>query len=396
MNKKKLMILGASQLQLPAIIKAKEKGLYVIVLDMNKNAIGVSYADEFYEISTIDKDSIVKKAEELKIDGIMTLATDMPMRAVAAVGEHLGLKTISYETAERATDKARMRECLLKNNVPIPYFFSVFTFKDFEKAVNLFHGDLIIKPADSSGSRGVYLLKGRKELQRAYDYSKKYSLSGQILVEEYMQGPEVSVETITINGTTHIIAITDKLTTGAPYFVEIGHSIQSLLSDNIKKEIEDVTKSAISALGIDNSPAHTEIIVTEEGPKIVELGARLGGDNITTSLVPLATGVDMVRACIELAINGLPDIDQKFYRGAAIRYFRTKAGKIVDICSVDKAEHIDGVKQISFIKNTGDYIDGIYSSSDRIGFIISQAENPYKAISICNNVQDLIEIRLER
>lgn len=119
---KKLMILGASQLQLPAIVKAKNMGLHVIVLDINKNAIGVNYADEFYEISTIDTESIIKKAEELNIDGIMTLATDMPMRAVAAVGERLGLNTISYETAIRATDKARMREQLSKSNVSIPFF----------------------------------------------------------------------------------------------------------------------------------------------------------------------------------------------------------------------------------------------------------------------------------
>lgn len=386
------MILGASQLQLPAIVKAKEMGLHVIVLDINKNAIGVNYADEFYEISTIDTESITKKAEELNIDGIMTIATDMPMRAVAAVGEKMGLNTIDYETAIRATDKARMRERLLKCNVPIPFFSSIRTYEEFKKVVNSYKGDLIIKPADSSGSRGVHLLQDRNELEEVYEYSKKFSRTGEIVVEEYMIGPEVSVETITIEGITHIIAITDKLTSGPPYFVEMGHSIPSLLSHDTKENISDVTKAAISAIGINNSPAHTEIIVTDQGAKVVEIGARLGGDNITTSLVPLATGIDMVKACIDLAIGNKPHISQKFSKGSAIRYFNSKEGVLSKIEGINKASNN---AKIIMSKSIGDRTSNIRSSVDRIGYVVAYAESAQKAIDICQKTISEIKITID-
>ncbi len=395
MAQKKLMILGASQLQLPAIIKAKEMGLHVIVLDINKDAVGTVYADEFYEISTIDIEHIVIKAKELKIDGIMTLATDMPMRAVAAVGEMLGLNTINYETAIMATNKVKMREILSYYGVPIPFFSSVRTYEDFKRVVNTFHGDLIVKPADSSGSRGVFLLQDNIELEKIYNYSKKYSRSGEIIIEEYMKGLEVSVETITINGNTHVIAITDKVTTGPPYFVEMGHSIQSLLPEDIKKNIEEVAKAAISALGIDNSPAHTEIIITNQGAKIVELGARLGGDNITTSLVPLATGVDMVRACIDLAIGNKPDVRQKFSKGSAIRYFNSHEGVLSKIDGIDEVKNKAGIFEVTLLKSLGDKVNNIRNSTDRIGYVIAHAESPQMAIHICQQAMDEIKIVIQ-
>jgi len=395
MSQKKLMILGASQLQLPAIIKAKEMGLYAIAIDIDKDAIGVKYADEFCNISTIDIDSILEKAEEHKIDGIITLATDMPMRAVAAVGEKLKLNTISYETAIRATDKAKMRERLFNYNVPIPFFSAVRTYEDFERVVNSYNRDLIIKPADSSGSRGVQLIQNKNRLNNIYEYTRSFSRTGEVVVEEYMKGPEVSVETITINGITNILAITDKLTTGSPHFVEMGHSIQSLLPNDVKENIGEVTKAAIAALGIENSPAHTEVIITDEGAKIVELGARLGGDNITTSLVPLATGIDMVKACINLAIGIKPDIKQKFNKGAAIRYFNSKEGVLSKVEGIDTVNKKNGIYEIIISKSIGDKLKNICSSSDRIGHVIAYADSVQEAIDICQNAIRNIKVTID-
>ena len=123
---KKLMILGASILQLPAIIKAKEMGLHVIAVDMDQNAVGLQYADTKLIISTIDIVNVVKAAKEYNIDGIMTLASDMPMRAVAAVAKELNLIGIDDDTALKAPNKAYMRQCLKDNNVHIPIFYRVF------------------------------------------------------------------------------------------------------------------------------------------------------------------------------------------------------------------------------------------------------------------------------
>ena len=395
---KTLMILGASILQIPAILKAKEMGLQVIAVDMDKNAVGFQHADICLDISTIDIPKVVHAAQKYKIDGIMTLASDMPMRTVAAVAKELNIVGISEETALNATNKGMMRECLKQYNIPIPLFFKVNTKEEYINAIKQFDDKCIVKPADNSGSRGVYLIsniKDKKTIHHAYKYSKRYSRSGEIMVEEYMEGPEVSVEALSVEGEVHGIAVTNKLTLGAPKFVEMGHSQPSLLPREIEKEVTMIATDAIKAIGIENGPSHTEIIITKEGPKIVELGARLGGDNIATHLVPLSTGVDMVKCCIDIALNNKPEFGGKIRKGSAIRYFMTSAGRITDISGIDKAQKIPGVKQITFIKNIGDVIYDINSSSDRIGFVIAQSESANEAISVCEEVLSKIEIDID-
>lgn len=382
---KKIMILGASILQFPAIEKARQMGLKTVVVDMNPDAIGFKIADICEVISTIDIPKVVEAAKRNHVDGIMTLATDMPMKTVAAVAKEMGLIGISEDTALKATNKAEMRKCLREKNVPIPKFYRVSELDQYNTIITDFQS-CIVKPADSSGSRGVYLVQNtsnKVSVDEAFQHSKKFSRSGDIVVEEYMQGPEVSVETLSIDGVVHVIQITDKLTTGAPFFVEMGHSQPSQLSEEIQANIKDVAVQAIQALGISIGPSHTEIIVTSDGAKIVEIGARLGGDCITTHLVPLSTGVDMVEYCIRISLGEVPNILPKWNKGAAIRYFDSCEGIIQNITGVDMARNIPGVVDVAFVKRIGDSIVNIESSADRIGFIIAKAETADKAISIC-------------
>jgi biotin carboxylase len=396
--KKKVMILGASLLQLPAILKAKEMGLRVIAVDMDKDAIGFEYADVCVETSTINIQKVVQEAKKHQIDAILTIASDMPMRTVAAVSEELKIVGISKETAINVTNKASMREVLMQHGVPIPMFFKVFTKEEYYQVIHNFRGRFIVKPADNSGSRGVILVEditNIKSINYAFEYSKNNSRCGEIVVEEYMEGPEVSVETLSFDGETYIIAITDKLTTGAPRFVEMGHSIPSQLSIKTKLQIEKVAFDAINAMGIHNGPSHIEIIVTKDGPKVVELGARLGGDNITTHLVPLATGVDIVKACIEIALGNKPKFENKHSMGAAIRYFNTTKGKIIDIKGEQELKEIKEVVEYKFTKHIGEIVGEINSSSDRAGFIIVQSYNANNAIEICEDAIGKIQFECD-
>ena len=399
MNKcKRIMILGAGILQLPAILKAKEMGLQVIAVDMNESSVGFRYADTSLSISTIDIPKVVDAAKQYRVDGVMTLASDMPMRTVAAVAKELNIVGINEETALSATNKAVMRECLKSHNVPIPMFFKVNNEDEYITAIHQFKGKFIVKPADNSGSRGVFLVKDNTDaetIKYAYEYSKKNSRGGIIIVEEYMQGKEVSVETLSVNGEVHIIAVTDKLTTGAPRFVEMGHSQPSHFSEILKNRIKTVATNAVKAIGIENGPSHTEIIVTDEGPKVVELGARLGGDNITTHLVPLSTGIDMVKCCINIALGEKPDLKSTINKGAAIKYFDTLSGRINNITGVHEAELIPGVTQISFMKSIGDTVGEITSSTDRVGFVIAQAKDIEAAIQACDKAMKRITIHVE-
>jgi biotin carboxylase len=229
----------------------------------------------------------------------------------------------------------------------------------------------------------------------AYEYSRAYSRGGDVVVEEYMRGPEVSVETLSVGGECHVVQITDKLTTGAPHFVEMGHSQPTQLCSRTVEQIKWITQAANRAVGITDGPSHTEIIVTAEGPKIVELGARLGGDCITTHLVPLSTGVDMVECCIRIALGEQPDFVPKFKKGSAIRYFEQTAGVVQSISGVEEAEKTPGVQQISIVHGVGETVTEITSSGARLGFVIAQAETAEQAVAVCKNAQKKIAINIE-
>ena len=373
---KKIMILGASILQLPAIEKAKEIGLEVIVIDMNPAAVGFKVPGITKEvISTVDTQAILEAAKRHKIDGILTIASDMPMQSVAVVSHEMGLVGISEDTALKATNKAIMRDALNEVGVPVPLYFRVKGKNEFKEAVGKVQSagyKCIVKPADNSGSRGVNLLKEDSDLYSAYEYTAHYSRGGEIVVEEFMEGPEVSVETLAVDGIVNVIQITDKLTTGAPYFVEMGHSQPSQFSEELKERIKEVAVAANRAIGIQDGPSHTEIKVTKDGPKIVEIGARLGGDCITTHLVPLSTGVNMVECSIRIALGEKPDMEPKWDKGAAIRYFTAENGVIKSITGIEEAKRLNGVCQIEIVHGVGDSLGDIKSSNDRAGFIITQ------------------------
>lgn len=394
------MILGASILQLPAIEKAKEMGLEVIAVDMNPDAEGFKVPGVIKEvISTIDTPAIIEAARRHRIDGIMTLATDMPMRSVASVAKEMGLTGIDEGTALRATNKAEMRKALKAYNVPVPRFFTASDESEYNEVVKQFSVPFIVKPVDSSGSRGIFEvadITDENMVRKAYDYCKPYSKTGDVIVEEYMSGPEVSVETLSVDGTCHVLQITDKLTTGAPHYVEMGHSQPTRHSKEIAKKISETAIAANKAIGIKNGPSHTEIIITGEGPKIVEIGARLGGDCITTHLVPLSTGVDMVECNIRIAMGEKPDISCKYNRGSAIRYLSTENGVIKNIKGLDAAKKTDGVVQVSIVHNVGDRVDGIKSSGDRVGFVIAQGRNAAEAIKSAESALSTIKVEVHK
>lgn len=392
---KRLMIVGASVLQLPAILKAKEMGLYVAVVDYNPQAVGIRYADKYYNASTMDEEAVLAAAEDFCPDGIMTLATDMPMRGVSKACEMLSLHSIKYDTAVKATDKFEMIKAFKAYGVPSPWYYAVDSIVELKALEGRVTFPCIIKPTDNAGSHGVAKVGSFQELLDNYEYSHSCSRHGKVIVEEYLDGPEVSVEVMVVDGQVNILQITDKITTGAPHFVEMGHTQPSQLPANTQQQIRNVAEEACKSIGLDKGPAHVEMKVTSHGPVMIELGARMGGDNITTHLVPLSTGIDMVKATIDVALGQDPDIKQTLHCGSAIRYFDLPFGTIKAVVGVEEAERIPGVKQITFTKNIGDKSTPIECSNDRIGFVIAQGRTAEDAISSCNQAISQIKISIE-
>ncbi len=386
-------------MQVPSIKKAHEMGYYVIAVDMNPEAEGFKYADEAVVVNTIDIPGVVEAAKRLKIDGVYT-TSDFPVRTIAAVGEALNLPAISVENAYKATDKIKMREALKAAGVPVPLFFKARSEDEFMAAVKEIrsHGyKCIVKPADSSASRGVDLLDkyDADYLKDVYQYSKSYSHSGEVVVEEFMEGPEVCVETLNVNGTCYPIQITDKLTTEAPYFVEMGHTQPSQHTPEEQADIKRVAIACNMALGNYNGSSCTEIKLTKDGAKVVEMGARLAGDYMTSDLVPLSTGVDMVESIIKIAMGEKPDVEHKFEKASAVRFLGAKEGTIKSISGVENAAKVPGVIRVEMYVKPGDKSVEIKSSLDRLGYVISQAETPQDAVRICEEAMKKIKIEVE-
>ncbi|WP_029323204.1 ATP-grasp domain-containing protein [Butyrivibrio sp. AE3004] len=411
---KKIFILGASALQVPAIKKAKEKGLYVYALDYDPEAVGIEFADEFLCISTIDRDAVLEAAKKYEPDYIITSTSDMPVRTVAFVNEQLGKRNdISYENSICATDKAAMRRRMKECNVPIPEFHVVSDEKEFMEAARLLGDRFVCKPADNAASRGVVLVNAsgyktpeedikQEKLKEIYNYTRQYSRSGEVLLEEFMEGPEVSVESFTVSGETNIITITDKMVTEVPFFVETGHTEPSRLPKEVQDDIKKVAKAAIKAVGIIDGPSHTEIKVTKEGAKLVEIAARLGGDFITSRLVPLSTGVDLIDLCISSTIGEKVDCKSSKNEGSAIRFLHSKEESSADgkefvitaIEGVFEAEKMPGVVEISIYKKVGEKAGRLKNSGDRWGHIIAVGKNADEAEANAKKAEEHIVFRL--
>lgn len=398
---KKMMILGASALQVPAIIKAKELGYQIILVDYDENAVGFQLADIKLVVSTLDQEEVYRQALRYCPDVVITSTSDGPVRTAAYVNEKLGKQPdLAYEDSLCATIKSYMRERLKENHVPIPDYYAVRNFEEFMDAVRNLKGCCIVKPADNAGSRGVVSLddlekKTEEELLHTYEYSKGNSRNGTVMVEEFMKGAEVSVEAMTVNGETTIITITDKYITPPPYFVEIAHSEPSRLDMKTQEQIKQVALQAVSAIRLQNGPSHTEIKVTEEGPKIVELAARLGGDFITSKLVPLSTGIDMVGASVLLAAGEDVNLEHKWQKGAAIHFIQGREGIIRSIGIDERIYALQGVEEVVIDKKAGDAVNGTKSSNDRLGHIITVCGSAEEAMEIGRKALELIHVEYE-
>ena len=315
---KRILILGAGEMQMPIIQKALESSIYTIVVDSNSEAPGLFIANKAALISTLDLEKILRFAKEENINGILT-TSDAPVNSVALVAEELSLPAMTVNVARICTDKFLQRSFLRDHGIKTPIFKLIGDVSEI-KAIDSF--PMVIKPVDSSASRGVKKVGCSNELKLQYPKTKEYSKLGKIIVEEYLEGREFSVETITQFGITTIIAITEKLINKSDkgFFVESAHLIPARISEEEHVLISNEVMRFIAALGLDNSPTHTEVILNSDGAYIIESGCRLGGDYITSDLVPLSTGVDMLGNLLSLSLGYKVNVQHKYERVAAVQF----------------------------------------------------------------------------
>lgn len=308
MQIKKLAVIGASYLQLPLVQKAKEMGLEVHCFAWEEGAVCKEFADYFYPISIVEKKEILNICQEVGINGICTIASDVAAPTVAYVANKMNLVGNDYKAAVRANNKYQMREAFMKAGVPCPKFMMVtpetLHTPEVLDGLRVFKYPMITKPSDRSGSLGVTKIMNPTEFYPGVELAMEKSFKHQAMVEEFIEGREISVEFISYNGKHYPLQITDKVTTEAPHFVELEHHQPSTLSDEMFATIYDITKSALNALGLTNGASHAEYKITKDGRiAIMEIGGRMGGDFIGSDLVKLSTGYDFVKGVIDVALG---------------------------------------------------------------------------------------------
>lgn len=364
MGKKKIAIIGAAIFQEPAILKAKEMGLETHVFAWAQGDPGEKLADFFYPISIREKDEILSKCREIGIDAIVSIASDLAMTTVNYVAENMGLNGNSVQATEISTNKHLMRETFEKNGDPSPRSLLVDASTDLG-SIGLEY-PLIVKPTDRSGSRGVKKVTDAKQLRNAVYKAREYSFENRAVVEEFIEGDEYSIEYISYHGEHRFIAATQKITTGAPFFIETGHRQPALLDDAVVQKIKEVSEHALGSLQIENGAAHIELKIKDGDIKIVEIGGRMGGDFIGSDLVPLSTGYDFVRAVIDVALDRQPEIPSGKAQAHAGVNFLMEAKDIVEYRNF-KEEHPGAIIKEHI---DSDFSDAVTDSSNRHGYYI--------------------------
>lgn len=372
---KKIAVIGASYLQLPLVKKAKEMGLEVHCFAWAEGAVCKELADYFYTISIVEKEEILKVCQEVGIDGICTIASDVAAPTVAYVANKMNLVGNDYEAAVKANNKYQMREAFMKAGVPCPKYMMATseTLHSVEVIEGLreFQYPMISKPSDRSGSLGVTKIMDSSEFYPAVELAMEKSFKHQAMVEEFIEGREISVEFISYNGVHYPLQITDKVTTEAPHFVELEHHQPSTLSEEMFTTIYDITKNALNALGLTNGASHTEYKITKEGRiAIMEVGGRMGGDFIGSDLVRLSTGYDFVKGVIDVALGEFEEPVKTLNMCSGI-YFLCK-----------ETEHLKTIIENwrdnpAFVEGeiTDNELHEVTCSADRSGYVIYQTKS---------------------
>ncbi len=399
-----LFIIGAGIEAIPGIRKAKEMGLRVVVSDMNPHAPGFAEADDKIIASTYDVKSTVDAAIQYNktvrtIDGVICIASDVPL-TVASVAEALNLQGISVESARLGMDKLDMKRRFAEDKIPVPWFSPVHDFGHLRELKKKERFPLVMKPVDSCGARGVLRLTPEVDLAWAYEVSKSCSPTSRIMLERFLPGPQVSTESIVIEGRTYTPGFSDRnyeyLEHYAPHIIENGGELPSHLSAETQQAVRDLVQEAAQSIGVSNGVIKGDIVVFEGRPHVIELAPRLSGGYFCTHEIPLNTGVDFVGHAIRLALGEMPsptDLMPLFQRNVAQRYLFPTPGRVVSISGDSEVEQRKDIVFSEIRVEIGDIVKPVNSHPERAGVLMAIGDTRQKAID--NAISAVNEIKIE-
>ena len=378
---KHILILGAGVMQQPALQLARRQGWHVVVADGNPSAPARGLADRFVNIDLRDREALAAFArdyqDESGLDGVFTAGTDFST-SVAFVAEALGLPGIDYQTALYATDKQRMRTLFAHNGIPSPRFrvLERVPARHEIKAIGEQIGfPVVVKPVDNMGARGVRCVHSGAQLEEAVEAALQFSASGRALVEEFIDGPEFSIDAVVWRGRLSICGVADRDIRFAPFFIEVGHCMPSQLDDRAQRQLTAVFTRAVGALGIRNGAAKGDVFMGRQGPVIGEIAARLSGGYMSGWTYPLSSGTEPTLAAMQIAMGEAPHALAPRWRKVSVeRAVISIPGVIRSLHGFEAAERLPNVCAVFRRCRAGESVVFPRNNVEKCGNVISCAE----------------------
>jgi biotin carboxylase len=381
---KRLLVLGAGPAQLGLLRAAHERGLFVIALDRDPAAPGFEFADRRAVVSTEDEPAIGMLAAAEELDGVIAPGIDWPVAIAARVAARLGLShPLSPQTAAVAVSKLRQRERLAEEDVPQPEWRVVI------EAPNDLSLPVVVKPPDRQGQKGLTLVRDRELLPEAVEKAVSASRTNVALVEELVEGPEVTVNAFSTGGHFHPLTVTDRLTATdeAAFGVALAHAWPS--EHDVEGAVE-VASAAATALGIEDGPTYTQVVLGPEGPRVMELAARVGGGH-DAELCLAALGVDLNGLALAAALGEPVEVpDPKPRGGACVRFLVAPPGTLESLEGIDEARAQEGIVDARVYRRPGWVFTPLRRGSDRAGFVLATGSSRDDALSKADRAAELI------
>ncbi|MBQ0111405.1 MAG: ATP-grasp domain-containing protein [Oscillospiraceae bacterium] len=377
---KTIFIVGAGFLQSFVIKKAKEMGYYTVTADLDKNAIGFKYADDYAIIDIVNKEACLDFAKKHNIDGVLTAATEYGVLTTSYIAGKLGLPGLKYESAQRIKNKYSVRRCLFENNVDdMESAYEINGTTDISALANKITYPVIVKPCDGSGSRGTSRVDSPDTFENACNFAMNNSISHTAEAETFISGNEYGAECIVIDGEIYVLAIMKKFMTVPPFYAELGHTVPCGLTDSIEAKAKQCVADAIRALDINFGSVNADMIITDEGKVyIVDIGTRMGGNMIGPCIVPYGTGIDYMSAMIENAFGDFKGFKKTAPTAVATKLLAFDGGtvkKIPDMKDISLEYDVEIYHHIQ----QGMTINRYQTNLDGCGYIIAKDSDVAKA-----------------
>ncbi len=363
----KAMVIAGGIPQMELLRQLKERKIETVLLDGNENCLARAIPDKFYKVNIFNIEDVKKIAVDEKVDFIITVCADQVLLVVAEVSEMLGLPCyIGYKQAQDVSDKIRMKKIFKENKIPTTKYLELESL-DMNEIAKLNY-PLVVKPVDAYSSKGVRKAETEKELIAYYNEAKKISRSGGVIVEEFFEGEEISVDAFVLNGKAHILSITNsEKVKDKDRFVIFRGRYPAAIPDTIRNQIEDVAQKIADSFGLVNSPLLVQLLHNNENISVLEFCARTGG-NMKWLLIKNSCGVDVITATIDITLGLVPDITPKEVDNNVVvnDFIYCKPGVFDHFEGFDELVEKGIINEFHPVRTKGTEMHGVTSSSDRI------------------------------